>query len=1135
MKRGDSHEPPGVPQGLFQLHRTLDAVSTFLYVKDRERRVVSANQAFCDALGVTRGQLIGSPTTPYLGDSGAESDRIDREVIESGTPHLGFIESFVSAGGGRRWVVTDKAPVRGPDGAVVGLVGASIDITAQRDFQNKLEQREVQLSFITDHMADLLWTMDLQFHTTFVTPSIERVLGFTPEERYQQSLDQMTTRESAARILAELRHQLELEVSGSAERDRTLAIDVEYYRKDGSTAWMETLVHPVRDETGNLVGMAGVSRDITERRKAEEALRLSEARLRLLTENTADVIWTMDLSLRTTYISPSVERLLGFTPEEWLALPFEQMATPESVQREYAELQRQLELERFGAADPDRSLTLEVEMNHKNGATVWMEMVIRAVRDEAGSLTGMVGVSRDISERKKVQEKLRESERLLRETETLSHLGGWSYDVATRKMFWTEGVFAIHEIAPDTDAELVATSVNCYAPEARDAVLEAFHRAIEQGLPYDLEVPFVTAKGAHRWVRTTGHPEFKDGVVVRVTGNIMDVTEQHEAAEQLRASEQRYRQLFEQSVDAVNLVAPDGRLLEANPAWYALFGVTTDDISTYNAREAYVDLDGRQRFLEAIAVQDRVEDEVRFRRKDGTVFDCHRVVTTRRSPDGSVLGYQTVFHDVTEQKRALTALRESEERFRLVLSGSPVIIAQVDRELRYVWIYHPHPDFADSSVLGKRDDELSDNAGTRQMMQLKRQVISTGQPARRTISFPLSVGTRTYDIAAEPLRDESGAVIGATTVSFDITERVVAEEALKASEEKYRQIFDQSVVPISLISMDGRIIEANDAWMSLLGYSHDDIPSFNAVSLFEHPDDRKELIEQLLRNGHLDNYAARIKRKDGTFIDVIRSISVRYNPDGSILGLQTVLRDVTELHRTRDELLASREQLRRLALRIQEAREEERSTIAHDLHDKFSQELTALKFDLESLRRIVQQEGDAVQKRLRDITALVDSMAYEVRRVISEMRPGMLDDLGLCAAVEWQAGQFSERTGIPCALNLTAEDAVLSPAVRTSLFRVFQELLSNVARYAEATEVAVDLVSDAETVSLIVADNGRGITEGELEGPGSLGILGMQERIHACGGSIRIHGEPGNGTTAKVTVPLKASGDSAWQTRLGLP
>lgn len=1135
MKRGDPQEPPVVPQGLFELHRTLDAVSTFLYVKDRERRVVSANQAFCDVLGVTREQLIGSPTTPYLGDSGAESDRIDREVIESGLPHLGFVESFISPNGDRHWVVTDKAPVRGPDGAVVGLVGASIDITAQRDFQDRLEQREAQLGFITDHMADLLWTMDMQFHTTFVTPSIERVLGFTPEERYRLSLDQMTTPESAARILAELQHQLELEASGSTARDRTLTIDVEYYRKDGSTVWMETLVHPVRDEAGNLVGMAGVSRDISERRKAEEELRLSEARLRFLTENTADVIWTMDLSLHTTYISPSVKRVLGFTPEEWLALPFERMATPESVQREYEELQRQLELERCGAADPDRTLTLDVEMNHKNGSTVWMEMVIRAVRDGAGNLTGMVGVSRDVSDRRKAQERLLESELLLRETEKLSRLGGWSYDVATRRMSWTDGVFAIHELEPDTGADLVEASANCYAPEARGAVLGAFHRAIEQALPYDLEVPFVTTKGTRRWVRTTGRPEVRNGVVVKVTGNIMDVTEPHEAAERMRASEEKYRQLFEQSVDAVNLVAPDGRLLEANPAWYELFGFAPEDTATYNAGEAYVDPDGRQRFLETIAVQDRVEDEVRFRRKDGTVFDCHRVVTTRRSPDGSVLGYQTVFHDVTEQKRALTALRKSEERFRLVLSGSPVIIAQVDCELRYVWIYHPHPDFVSENVVGKRDDELSDNEGTRQMMQLKRQVVSTGHPARRTISFPLSEGTRTYDVAADPLRDESGAVIGATTVSFDITERVAAEEALRASEEKYRQIFDQSIVPISLIALDGRIIEANDAWLNLLGYSHDDVASFNAVSLFENPDDRQKLIEFLLRHGHLDNYATRIKRKDGTLIDVIRSISVRYNPDGSVLGFQTVLRDVTELHRTRDELLASREQLRRLALRIQEAREEERSTIAHDLHDKFSQELTALKFDLESLRRMVNQEGDAVQKRLRDITALVDRMAYEVRRVISEMRPGMLDDLGLCAAVEWQAGQFSERTGIPCVLTLTAEDAALSPTVRTSLFRVFQELLSNVARYAKATQVAVDLVSDADTVGLIVADNGRGITEDELESPGSLGILGMQERIHACGGSISILGKPGNGTTAEVTVPLKAAGDGAWQTRLGLP
>lgn len=1503
MIPGGSSKPPGFGSGLFELHPTLDALSTFIYVKDRDLRVVSANLAFCQALGVTRDDLIGKSTAPLLGDGGPESDRIDRQVLSTGIPCLGFVESFPGTQG-RRWVITDKAPVSNSDGTIVGLIGTSIDITVQREADERLKRSEAQLRFVTDHMADILWTMDLAFNTTFVTPSIERMLGFTPEERMQQKLEQMAAPESVARIYAELAHQMELEASGSCEPDRTIVIAVEYYHKNGTTVWTENSVSPLRDSDGRLIGMFGVSRDITARRQAEEALRRSEAQLRFLTENAADVIWTLDLSLKTTYISPSVERVLGYTPEEWLALPFDRMATPESVQREYAALQQQLELEVSGTAEPDRTVTLEVEMNHKDGSTVWMEMVIRGIRDDGGKLTGLVGVSRDIRERRGTERALQENAQLLRHTEQLSQLGGWAYDVATRHMTWTQGVYDIHEMDSLAEIDHIAASPQCYDPGAREQVQAAFGRAVAEGVPYDLEVPFTTAKGSHRWVRTIGRPEIRDGAVVRVTGNMMDVTEQHRSAEVLRASEQKYRQLFEQSVDAVNLVAADGTLLEANPAWYALFGYAPDDTSAFNARDVYVDPDGRERFLQAIAARDRVEDDVQFRRKDGSIFECHRVVTVRRDLDGTAIGYQTVFHDVTEQRRAAAALKESEERyrslfeqsvdainlvsfdgrlidanpawyrlfgyspddadtfnapdvyvdpdarerflrdiagkdrlenevqfrrkdgtvfdchrvvtvrrdrngavigyqtvfhdvteqklaeaalreseeryrtlveqsmdaiwsvhpdgsrhevnqawldmfgysreevaplnvadlyavpeersaflrrmegrdrlldevrfrrkdgsvfvcqrsvvarrdqagtivalqgvsrdvteqrkaeqalreseekyrsifdqaiapmslfaadgtfvdandawlhlfgysresaalvtsrelyfdpadrdrtrervliegrlvddecrmktssgaaidvqrsiavqrnsdgtvsgylavwrditeqkrvtaalkeseqrFRLVLNRSPIIIAQVDRELRYVWIYQPHPDFEAEGVFGKRDDELADNEGTRQLMELKRRVINSGEAARQTISFPLSEGRRTYDVAAEPLQDENGTVIGATTVAFDVTERVAAEEALRASEERYRQLFDQSIVPISLIAPDGRIIEANEAWLDLLGYSHEDVPSFNAICLFERPEEREALVQLLLRKGYLDNYESRIRRKDGTFVDALRAISVRYNPDGSILGFQTVLRDVTELHRAQNELLASREQLRRLALRIQEAREDERTAIAQQLHDHFGQQLTALKFDLEAFRRRATAAGGTAEGRLRDITALVDRMADEIRRVITEMRPGMLDDLGLSAAIEWQAGQFSERSGIPCTLSLSANDAALSPSAATALFRVCQELLGNIARHSRASAVQIELTTSTDSVRLVVADNGRGITESELNSEGSLGVLSIQERIRACGGTVVFHGAPGKGTSAVVQLPLGAATDDAWQTRLGL-
>jgi PAS domain S-box-containing protein len=275
VKRGDSEEPAAASQGLFELHQTLDAVSTFLYVKDRERRVVSANRAFCEALGITREHLLGRTTHELLGDAGPASDQVDREVLESGLPRLGFIESYPTSSG-RRWVVTDKAPIRSPDGSVIGLLGASSDITEQVEAQERLRQSEAQFRFLTAHMADILWTMDLGFHTTYVSPSIERILGFTPEERSRQTLEQMATPESVDRILAELRRQLDLEASGLAAPERAITIEVEYYHKNGSTVWTENIVSPLRNTDGMLTGIFGVSRDITARRQAEQAAKESE-------------------------------------------------------------------------------------------------------------------------------------------------------------------------------------------------------------------------------------------------------------------------------------------------------------------------------------------------------------------------------------------------------------------------------------------------------------------------------------------------------------------------------------------------------------------------------------------------------------------------------------------------------------------------------------------------------------------------------------------------------------------------------------------------------------------------------------------------------------------------------------------
>lgn len=185
--------------------------------------------------------------------------------------------------------------------------------------------------------------------------------------------------------------------------------------------------------------------------------------------------------------------------------------------------------------------------------------------------------------------------------------------------------------------------------------------------------------------------------------------------------------------------------------------------------------------------------------------------TVLRDEAGEITGLLSSGEDITQRKEVEGALKESEERFRLAVSHSGIIFAQTDRDLRYTWVYNPHPDFSPDVVVGKRDDELMDNAGTRQLMQLKQEVLDTGENLRKDIAFPLSNGQRVYDILAEPLRDDDGDVIGVATCAQDITERKVAEDALRESERRYRELLNSMSDGIVVLDTEFNVVEANRA------------------------------------------------------------------------------------------------------------------------------------------------------------------------------------------------------------------------------------------------------------------------------------------------------------------------------------
>jgi signal transduction histidine kinase len=220
-----------------------------------------------------------------------------------------------------------------------------------------------------------------------------------------------------------------------------------------------------------------------------------------------------------------------------------------------------------------------------------------------------------------------------------------------------------------------------------------------------------------------------------------------------------------------------------------------------------------------------------------------------------------------------------------------------------------------------------------------------------------------------------------------------------------------------------------------------------------------------------------------------------------------------------EEVRAGREQLRDLTSYLQTAREEERAYIAREIHDEFGQSLTALKMDLAWLTKRLPADRPLLAEKASTMSGLIDSTIQTVRRVATQLRPGLLDDLGLTAAIEWQAQELAERTGINCELYLGDEDIVLDRDLATAVFRIFQETLTNVARHAEATEVQVELEEGPDELVLIVRDNGKGITPGQVSDPHSLGLIGMRERARSWDGAVTFQSIPGQGTTVTVRMP----------------
>ena len=300
------------------------------------------------------------------------------------------------------------------------------------------------------------------------------------------------------------------------------------------------------------------------------------------------------------------------------------------------------------------------------------------------------------------------------------------------------------------------------------------------------------------------------------------------------------------------------------------------------------------------------------------------------------------------------------------------------------------------------------------------------------------------------------------------------------------------------------------------------IPPLQTVRGRIHPEDRPKsdlAFESAIREGTDYDCDFRVVLPDGTIKHCHSLGHPVVNESGDLIEFTGAVMDVTESKRAEQELLRSLDQLRALAARLQSAREEERTRVAREIHDELGQTLTVLGFDLATLIRELPGDTGPQIQRSQSILKLLDEAIQSARRIATELRPGILDDLGLIAAVEWAAEEFQARTGTKCEVSLPGVDITLDPERATALFRILQETLTNVARHTHATRVDVRLAQENENLILEVHDNGQGIGEEHLPENRSLGLLGMRERALLLGGELTIGGDSTSGTTVRARIP----------------
>ncbi|HEV8589040.1 MAG TPA: PAS domain S-box protein [Pyrinomonadaceae bacterium] len=563
---------------------------------------------------------------------------------------------------------------------------------------------------------------------------------------------------------------------------------------------------------------------------------------------------------------------------------------------------------------------------------------------------------------------------------------------------------------------------------------------------------------------------------------------------------------------------------------YRIFGLHPQEFpATYEAFLACIHPDDREATRSIVETSLRTGkpylDRRRIVRPDGEI----RVVEAHGSvvfdEHGAPIHMFGTSQDITDRERVEAALREAQQRYRDILDNLHEGVFQTTPEGTFITANRALVQmlgFASEHELieTRRDIAQQHYVNPADRDEFKRRIDLVGKVTGFEFECYCKDGRRIWlSENGRVVRANDGHVLYYEGTARDITDRKQAESALRESEERYRELFENSRDAVYVHDMSGRYTSVNHAAEELTGYAREEIIGKH-YSNFIAPNYLREARESFCRKLDLPietTYEAEVICKDGTRKPVEVS-SRMIHRNGAPIGVQGTVRDVTERKR-------AQRTLQTYSRRLIQAQEAERESIARELHDQIGQALTAINMNLQWIRRsgAVLPAG---QPRIKESIEVIDETLQRVRELSLELRPSLLDDLGLAAALRWYATRFSARTGILTEVTGDLQNDGIHRAVQTACFRIVQEALTNAARHSRAKRALVTLEERDQRLQLGISDDGVGFDAQLIINSSSsfaLGLRGMQERALAVNGQLHIDSKVGGGTRIVVVVPLMDS------------